>query len=144
MKPTPKTALTGAFIGSVAVAGALGLLVLLGQIPKAPFVAAWQGMVGGGWVAAAVLGGAAFIAIGTLWGLLMTFVPNPTIVKGLLVGIVPTIWALVVWPAIQGNPILADGAPKGILIPVVMNVVIWGSILGWYADRHTPDHAVAS
>jgi hypothetical protein len=100
-------------------------------------------MAGGGWVTATIIGGALFIAIGTLWGLLMTLVPYPTIAKGLLVGIVPTIWALVVWPAIQGNPLLAGGDPKGILIPVVMNIVIWGSIVGWYTQRHTRALAAA-
>ncbi len=144
MKPTPRTVLTGAFLGSLAVVAAFGLLLLVGPIPKAPFVAAWQGMVGGGWVAATVLGGAAFVLIGTLWGLLLLPVSHPTIGKGMLVAIVPTLWALVAWPALQGGPILAGGDPTGILIPIVMNVVIWGSLLGWYADRHTPGHAVAT
>lgn len=137
MSPTVRTALTGAFIGSLAVVAAFGLLLLIGQIPKAPFVAQWQEMMGGGWLLATLLGGAAFVAIGTLWGLPFAWVPNPTILKGMLYALLPTVWALVAWPAINGKPVFAGGDPVGILIPVVMNVVIWGSILGWYTSRRT-------
>lgn len=138
MPPIVRTALTGAFLGALAVVAAFGLLVLIGQVPKAPFVGQWQSAFGGGWVSALLLGGALFVLIGTLWGLPFAWVPNPTIGKGMLYAVVPTLWALIVWPAINGQPILAGGDPVGILIPIVMNVVIWGSILGWYCRRHTP------
>ena len=139
MTPTFRSALTGAFYGSLAVVGAFGLLLLLGQIPAAPFVGQWQAFFGGGWQLATVLGGLAFVAIGTLWGAPFAWVPRPTILKGMLWGIVPTLWALVAWPAINGQPVLADGDPKGIVLPILMNVVIWGSILGWYTQRHARD-----
>ena len=136
MTPTVRAALTGAFLGSLAVVGAFLILLVIGQIPKAPFVGQWQTFFGGGWVLASVLGGALFVLIGTLWGLPFAWVPRPTIPKAMLYALVPTLWAIWAWPAINGQPVFAGGDPVGLLIPVVMNVVIWGSILGWYARRH--------
>ena len=65
---------------------------------------------------------------------LLAAVPNPT-----AYAVVPTLWALVARPAIQGRPVFAGGAPDG--IPVVMNIVICGSWLGWYTQRHAPTAA---
>lgn len=141
MTPTVRAALTGAFWGSLAVVGAMLLLLLLGQIPKAPFTGQWQSFFGGGWVLASVLGGALFVLIGTLWGLPFAWVPRPTIPKAMLWAVVPTLWAVAAWPAINGQPAFAGGLP-GLLIPVVLNVVIWGSILGWYTRRHASARAV--
>ena len=138
MTPSIRAALTGALLGSLAVVAAFGLLLLVGQIPKAPFVAAWQTFFGGGWVLATVLGGALFVLIGTLWGLPFAWVPNPTVPKAMAYGLVPTAWALVAWPAINGQPIFAGGDPVGLLLTLLMNVVIWGSLLGWYTRRRAP------
>ena len=137
MSASPRVALTGAFLGSLAVVGVFGLLLLIGQIPKAPFVAQWQDFFGGGWVAATLLGGAAFVIIGTLWGLPFAWVSDPTIPKAMAYAVLPTLWALGAWPALNGQPVFAGGDPVGILVPVGMNVVIWGSLLGWYTRQHT-------
>ena len=135
MHASIRAVLTGALIGSVAVVGAFGLLVLVGQIPKAPFAAQWQTLFGGDWRTGVLLGGLAFVAIGTLWGLPFAAVPHPTVPKAMAWAIVPTLWALAGWPAVQGTPLFADGDPAGVLIPIVMNIVVWGSLLGWYARR---------
>ncbi|WP_412063028.1 hypothetical protein [Rubrivirga sp. IMCC45206] len=141
MTPTLRSALIGAMYGSVAVVGAFGLMVVLGMIPKAPFTAQWQELAGGGWLLATVLGGLTFVAIGTLWGAPFAWVPRPTMGKAWLWAIVPTLWAVWAWPALTGKPTFAGGDPVGLLIPVVMNVVIWGSILGWVVTRAAPSPA---
>lgn len=145
MKPTLQTVFVGALIGAVAVALALALLVLIGQMPAAPYVGNWQNIVGigDGWLTAAILGGVAFILIGALWGLPFSLVSNPTIGKGMLYGLVPALFGWVVLPLAMGGEAFGGFALKALLIPFVMNVLIWGSILGWYARRHTPaSHAV--
>ena len=137
MHPILRSTLLGAFLGSAAVAGAFGLLVLLGLIQKAPYVGEWQAVFGGGWVVATVLGAAAFLAIGTLWGVPFTLVPRPTVGAAMLYAALPTLWALAGWPSLRGRPTFAGGDPSAIMVTVIMNVGIWGGILGAYAHRYT-------
>lgn len=137
MHPIFRSTLLGAFIGSVAVAGSFGFLVLVGLMQKAPYVGAWQGMFGGNWIIATVLGGAAFLAIGTLWGVPFTLVPRPTVGAAMLYAILPTLWALAGWPSLRGQPTFAGGDSGAVMVTVMMNVGIWGGILGAYAHRHT-------
>jgi hypothetical protein len=138
MQSKYRTAFVGGLIGSLAVAGALGLLVLFGPPPKAMFVAAYQQTLGGGWVAATIIGGVLFLLFGALWAVpFPALFSRPTIGKGILWGIVPTLWALTFVPAVLlGKPMFAGGNPVGIIIPIVMNGLIWGSIVGWYCRRH--------
>ncbi len=137
MHPIFRSTLIGAFLGAVAVAGIFGLLVLVGLTSKAPFVGAWQEVFGGGWLTATVLGGAAFLAIGTLWGVPFTLVPRPTIASAMVYALLPTLWALAGWPSIRGRPMFAGGDSAAIMLTLMMNVGIWGTILGAYAHRHT-------
>ena len=144
MTASLKTVFVGALYGSVAVALSLAVLVLVGMMPKAPYVGNWQTLVGGGWVAGAALGGVAFVLIGALWGLPFSLVPDPTVVKGMLFGFVPALFGWTVLPLTMGGELFGGFALPALLVPFVMNVVVWGSLLGWYADRHTPEPAVAA
>lgn len=137
MHPILRSTLLGAFLGAVAVAGLFGLLVLSGLVTKAPFVSAWQDVFGGDWLTATLLGGAAFLAIGTLWGLPFTLVPRPTIAAAMVYALLPTLWALAGWPSVRGRPMFAGGDSAAIMSTLMMNVGVWGSILGAYAHRHT-------
>ena len=128
----------GGLWGSLAVAGAIGLLVLVGVVPKAPFTASYQSVLGGGWVAATVIGGVLFVLIGALWAVpFALLVPNPTVLKGVLFGLLPTLWAWTFVPAVlTDGPLFGGFTAMGLLIPIVMNCLIWGSIVGWYCARH--------
>lgn len=130
-----RTVSTGSLLGSLVVVSTSGALVLLGQVQEPLFVAHWQLLFGGGWLAAAVFGGAAFVLIGKLWCFPFAAVPNPTVLKGMAYGVLPAFWELVPWPIVLGEPILAGGSLKGVVIAVVLSVVIWGGLLGWYAGR---------
>ena len=138
MQSKYRTAFVGGLIGSVAVAAAVGLLVLIGQVPKASFVASWQSVAGGGWQTATVMGGLLFILIGALWAVpFPALFSRPTTEKGMFWGIVPTLWAWTFVPVVMLNkPAFANGSLPGIIIPMVMNCLIWGSIVGWYVRRH--------
>ncbi|MGB3543214.1 hypothetical protein [Rubrivirga sp.] len=137
MHPIIRSTLLGAFLGSLAVAGVFGLLVLTGLMSKAPFVGAWQELFGGGWVTATVFGGLAFLAIGTAWGAPFTLVPRPTILAAMIYALLPTLWALAGWPSLRGRPTFAGGDSAAIMTTLMINVGIWGTILGAYAHRHT-------
>lgn len=138
MKASIKTGFVGGLIGGAAVVLTVSLLVFVGVIPKAPFVPAWQSMFGGGWVAAAVLGGLLFVVGGGIWGALFALlVPNPTVLKGVLFGILPTLFSgLFVTPVVIGGPVFNDFALLPNLIGLTMNCLIWGSLTGWYCARH--------
>lgn len=137
MKMNLRQGFTAGLLGSLAVAGALGLLVLAGTIPKAPFVAAYQSTFGGGWILATIAGGLLFVLFGALWAVpFALLVPNPTVLKGMAYGLLPTLWAWTFVPAVlTGGALFGGLTAKGLLIPVVMNVLIWGSIVGWYGRR---------
>ena len=128
----------GGLWGSLAVAGAIALLVLAGVAPKAMYTAAYQSVLGGGWVAATLIGGVLFLLFGALWGVpFALLVPNPTVLKGILFGLLPTLWAWTFVPAVlTGGPLFGDFTPLGLLLPIIMNCLIWGSIVGWYCARH--------
>lgn len=138
MKASLKDGFVGGLLGSVAVFAALALLALLGTIPKAPYVGAWQATFGGGWVSAAVIGGLSFVLIGALWAVpFAAFVPHPTIKKGAAFGLLPTLWAWTFVPAVlTGGPLFGGFAALGLVLPLIMNCLIWGSIVGWYCRRH--------
>lgn len=137
MHPILRATLRGAFWGSVAVAGVFGLLVLVGLMREAPFVGAWKDLFGGDWITATALGGLSFLAIGTLWGIPYTLVPRPSIISAMVYALLPTLWALAGWPSIQGRPMFGGGDSTVIMGALMMNVGVWGSILGAYAHRHT-------
>lgn len=125
-------------LGALAVVGALALLVVIGAIPKAPFVIIYQRVLGGGWSAGAVVGGLLFVLSGALWALpFAALVSRPTILKGELFGLLPTLWAWTFVPGVMtGSPMFGGFTVPGLFIPLVMNCLIWGSIVGWYCRRH--------
>ena len=136
MKPSLRDAAIGALLGSLAVVGAFGLLVVFGIVKAAPWVLMWQRFVGGeGWVLAAIVGGVLFVGIGVLWGLPFALVEEPSPFKGVVYGVLPTVWAWTGMAILLGQPPLGGLRPDGVLIPIVMNGLIWGSILGAWCRR---------
>ena len=138
MKASLKTGFVGGLIGGAAVVLTVSLVVLLGVIPQAPFVPAWQAMFGGGWVPAAIFGGLLFVVGGGIWGALFALlVPNPTVLKGVLFGLLPTLFSgLFVTPVVIGGPVFNGFALVPTLLGLAVNCLIWGSLVGWYCARH--------
>ena len=137
MRTRIRIGFVGGLLGSLAVTGALALLVLLGALSKAGFVIAYQSVLGGGWITAAVLGGLLFVLIGALWAVpFAALVPYPTMLKGVIFGLLPTLWAWTFVPEVMTDgPLFGGFTLGGLLLPVVMNCLIWGSIVGWYCHR---------
>lgn len=136
VKPTLRDAAIGAFLGSLAVTGTLALLVVVGLIPAAPWVSFWQAIwPTEDWVVPGFVGVLGFVAIGTLWGVPFALVEDPSPFKGFVYGVLPTLWALTGVPLLTGDAPLANLNPVGLAIPIVMNCLIWGTLLGWYAQR---------
>ncbi len=76
-----------------------------------------------------------FALAGGVWGLLFGFAGQPTVFKGFLFGLLPTLWLwLVVTPYMGGEP-FGNFERNAILYPLFYNCVIWGSYLGWKTKR---------
>lgn len=134
------------------IAGCLGavILVVIMYILQAMgmgepgFVAMYKGAFGsnppGGEVVAALI----FIVSGGVWGFLYAaLVKKPTVLNGFLFGFLPTLWLWVAVNAYLGKPLFNDFAAKGILLPLVFNMVIWGCFVGWYLGRRGGRMAVS-
>jgi hypothetical protein len=133
-----KYRLTTGFIG-----GCLGAIVLAiisyvmqatgGNLPA--FVSTYRATIGthpADQVIALIL----FIISGGIWGLIFTWmVKSPTVIKGILFGILPNLWLWIVVNSVLGKPLFNGFSLMGILGPVIFNMLIWGSILGWYSYR---------
>lgn len=124
------------------IAGSIGavLLVIIMYVMKATglgadpaFVSMYRGMFGENPPVDQVIAAILFIISGGIWGAVFTaLVKNPTLLKGFLFGILPTLWLWIVVNATLGKPLFNDFTVKGLLMPIVFNMVIWGTFVGWY------------
>ena len=133
MKYRLKIGFIGGSIGAIVLAIITYVMQATGQsIP--PFVSTYRATIGthaGDQLIAVIL----FIISGGIWGLIFTWlVKKTTILKGILFGILPNLWLWTVVNMAVGKPLFNGFSLPGILIPVIFNMLIWGSILGWYAS----------
>jgi len=78
-----------------------------------------------------------FAVSGGIWGIVFKIIPNPTIWKGTLFGLLPSLWLWVVVVPFMGGEFFNGFATKGILLPILFNCVIWGNFLGWFVLKDT-------
>ena len=77
-----------------------------------------------------------FIISGGIWGIVFALlVKHPSTLKGFLFGLLPTLCLWVIVNPVVGKPLFNGFTTKGILMPLVFNMVIWGSFVGWYVKR---------
>ncbi len=142
-----------------AAAGAIGAAVLAailytafwtGIMPAPNFVAAERAWLGARSPALDhLLGAAGFLLAGALWGALFgLIVSRPTVLKGMAFGLLPTLFLWLVMAPALGQPAFNGFRAEGILLPILFNVLIWGTILGYlcsswlrppYASATVPD-----
>lgn len=74
-----------------------------------------------------------FLLLGGIWGMLFAvFVKHPTTLKGFMFGILPTLFTWLVLNPLVGEPMFNDFTFIGILMPILFNMVIWGTFIGVY------------
>ncbi len=134
MKHPLKTGFIGGCLGAVILAIITYFMQAAGKgLP--PFVSTYRATIGthpADQVIALIL----FIISGGIWGLLFTWmVKRPTIINGILFGLLPTLWLWIVVNSVIGKPLFNGFSLMGIVTPVIFNMLIWGSILGWYTSR---------
>lgn len=135
MKNVLKTGFIGGCIGAIILVIIMYILMGAGMGDPA-FVKMYHGAFGVHSAADQIIAGILFIISGGIWGLIFTWmVKNPTVAKGMLFGFLPTLWLLIIVNAVIGQPLFNGFHAKGIIMPIIFNVVIWGSFVGWYASR---------
>lgn len=88
-----------------------------------------------------------FILSGGVWGVLYALlVKNPTVLNGFLFGLLPTLWLWIAVNAFIAKPLFNDFSLKGIVMPLIFNMVIWGCFVGWFMQvkRASGTRSVAS
>lgn len=124
-------------IGALILAAIMYAMFLAGSGTVPGFVGIYQKMFGpGDGLPAHILGTIGFTVAGAVWGTAYALlIKNPGIVSGMLYGFVPTLFVwLVISPLMSGTS-FNGFAVKGLILPVVFNVLIWGSFVGWFLSR---------
>lgn len=126
------------------VAGFLGALILvivmyimdLAGMGEPGFVAMHRAAFGINPPMDHVVAAIIFVTSGGVWGSIFAWmVKQPTVFKGFLFGFLPTLWLWTVVNYTIGKPLFNGFEAKGLLLPIIFNMVIWGSFAGWYLSR---------
>ncbi len=135
--------LTKGFIGGCIGAIVLAVIMYVMQaagMGEPAFVGMYKGAFGGDSGIDQVIALVLFVISGGIWGAIFTLmVKEPTILKAMLFGFLPTLWLLVAVNGYLGKPLFNGFDPKGILMPIFFNVVVWGIVLGWYTQNRVAD-----
>lgn len=84
---------------------------------------------------APLVGAAAFLLAGALWGALYgAMVPRPNIKNGLGFSVLPWLFVMLVNYPVLGKPVFGGGKPKPILVPLLLNA-LWGAFVGASAGK---------
>lgn len=135
MKNRLKTGFIGGCLGAVVLALISYLMQVSGNGGVPPFVSMYSATIGTH-PAYQIVAFILFIISGGIWGLIFTWiVKHPTILKGIVFGLLPNLWIWLAIDSFLGKPLFNGFSLMGIVGPVVSNMLIWGSILGWYASR---------
>lgn len=134
MKHRLRTGFIGGCIGAIVLAIITYLMQAAGK-GEPPFVSTYRATIGthpADQLVALIL----FIISGGIWGLIFGWmVRRPTILKGILFGILPNLWLWIAVNGVLARPLFNGFTLMGIVGPIIFNMLIWGSILGWYSSK---------
>ena len=129
-------------LGKGFIAGFWGAVVLiivmyvfewLGWIGEPGFVGIYRSFFKSDSIISQIIAAVLFAISGGIWGFLYAlFTRHSTIFKGAVFGLLPSFWLWVVVLPTIGKPIFSGFTTKGILLPILFNVVIWGTFVGAY------------
>lgn len=126
---------TGGALGALLLIVVMYIMMLIGMGDPA-FLKMYRAMFSTNPPVDHIIAGLLFLLAGGLWGVLFAaMVKHPTILKGMLFGLLPTFFLWVVINPIIGQPLFNDFTVKGLLMPLIFNVVIWGTFIGWYMEK---------
>ena len=136
-------AATGALAGLIGAAAVVVLAYLLHWahlVPVPPSLAAALELIRPRSQDALAYGTAVLgsLTAGAFWGLLFGFlIRRPTILKGMIFGFVPMLFQWLVLSPLLGDGLFfrRSGIAAGIGLPLLFNVLIFGSLLGYFSGR---------
>lgn len=135
-----KTGFIGGILGALILIVVMYIMQLAGM-GTPPFVGMYRGLSSANPPVDHIIAGILFLLSGGLWGLLFAaIVKHPTVLKGMLFGLLPSFFLWVVINPIIGKPLFNDFTTKGLLMPLLFNVLIWGSFIGWYCSARYHTH----
>ncbi len=144
MKASAKTGFIAGCLGAVILIVVMYILKAM-DMGEPAFVGMYRGMTHSDAPSDAIIAAILFIISGGVWGILFALlVKDPTILKGFLFGILPSLWLWVVVNAVLGKPLFNGFEVKGLVMPIIFNMVIWGSFVGWYCSRKPQDSVVVA
>jgi hypothetical protein len=80
-----------------------------------------------------------FVLSGGVWGVIYAlFIKQPSFFNGFLFGFLPTLWMWIAVNAVIGKPLFNSFEVKGILMPLIFNMLIWGCFIGWFLHKPKP------
>lgn len=127
---------TAGTLGALVLVGIFYLLQAAGLAGPPGFVGNYRAVFGASPTLEHFLGAVLFAVSGGIWGAIYAaFVKRPTVANGAAFGFVPTLWLWLVVAPFTGKPFFNGFSAPGILLPILFNVVIWGSFVGWYCRR---------
>ncbi len=129
---------TAGAIGAVILA-AIMFIMFLADLGDAPaFVAMYRKIGGENVPLDYILGTLGFIAAGGIWGAIYALlIKKSSVVSGMLFGFLPTLFLWLVISPLMSGTVFNGFAVKGLVMPVIFNVLIWGGFVGWYLSRRT-------
>jgi hypothetical protein len=136
----PRTrAATGAVAGLIGgtVAAAIWYAAYWsGAAATPPSLATARAALGLNGVAANAVGLLGSVAAAALWGALFgLLVKKPTILKGMIAGILPALFQWLVLAPLSRQPLFFGASAAAIALPVLFCVFVWGGLTGYYCGR---------
>jgi hypothetical protein len=123
-------------IGGVIAAAVWYALFWTGVAPQPPSLAAARFGVGVSGVMATVVGLLGSVAAAVAWGgLFGLIVRRPTVLTGMLFGLMPALFQWLVLAPVSRHPIFFGGSAAAIGLPLLFCVLVWGGITGYFAGR---------
>ncbi len=122
----------GGFIGAIILGSIMFVMDAMGM-GEPGFVSMYRGAFGAKTPTDKVIAFVLFALSGGVWGIVYAIgVKQSTVLKGMLFGLLPTLWLWVVVNAFLGKPLFNGFSAMGIIMPLIFNVIIWGTFIGWY------------
>lgn len=135
MSETVRGFVAGA-IGAVILAAVMFAMFLAKAGGEPGFVGIYREVFGARMPLDYILGTLGFVLAGGVWGAIYALVvKRPGIISGMLYGFVPTLFLWLIISPLMSGAIFNGFAVKGLVLPVVFNVLIWGGFVGWFLSR---------
>ncbi len=134
----------GGFIGAI-ILGSIMYVMEIANMGQPAFISMYRGAFGAKPPTDQVIAFVLFALSGGVWGIVYAImVKQSTVLKGMLFGLLPTLWLWVIINSFLGKPLFNGFTTMGIIMPLIFNVVIWGIFMGWYLKSRSPRPIVLS